>query len=71
MNDDLKNITKELILTSAIDDYAKKIGKSVSDVRDEIINSRAYNDLYNEETGLWTQGPDYFIDYFERVTNKK
>lgn len=26
-----------------------------------------YDALYDEETGLWTQGPDYFIDYFEQL----
>ena len=26
-----------------------------------------YDTLYDEETGLWTQGPDYFIDYFEQL----
>ena len=67
MSNDLKTVTIELILTAAIDDYAKKTGKSVSEVRNEVIESGAYDALYDEETGLWTQGPDYFIDYFEQL----
>ena len=67
MSNDLKTVTIELILTAAIDDYAKKTGKSVSEVRNEFIESGAYDALYDEETGLWTQGPDYFIDYFEQL----
>ncbi len=67
MSDDLKTVTIELILTAAIDDYAKRTGKSVSEVRNEIIESGAYDALYDEKTGLWTQGPDYFIDYFEQL----
>lgn len=67
MSNDLKTVTIELILTAAIDDYAKKTGKAVSEVRNEFIESGAYDALYDEETGLWTQGPDYFIDYFEQL----
>jgi len=69
MSSDLKTITKELILTAAIEDYAKRIGKSISEVRNDIIESGAYDALYDEDTGLWTQGPDYFIDYFEKLKN--
>lgn len=67
MSNDLKINTIELILTTAMDDYAKKAGKPLSDVRNEIIESGAYDALYDEETGLWTQGPDYFIDFFQKV----
>ena len=48
----------------------KKTGKSVSEIRNEIIESGAYDDLYDEETGLWAQGPDYFIDYFLKLQNR-
>ena len=29
--------------------------------------SGAYDALYDPETGLWTQGPDYFTDFFLRM----
>lgn len=45
-------------------------GKNVQDVRDEVIESGAYDALYDEDTGLWTQGPDYFIDYLEMLKSK-
>ena len=70
MNNDERLSTIELILAAAIDDYAKKTGKSVSEIRNEIIESGAYDDLYDGETGLWTQGPDYFIDYFLKLQNR-
>lgn len=71
MNEDLKIGTIELILTAAIDDYAKKTGKPVSEIRNEVIESGAYDALYDKETGLWTQGPDYFIDFFLKLKQKK
>lgn len=27
----------------------------------------AYDALYDFDTGLWTQGPDYFIDFFLKM----
>ena len=44
---------------------AKRTGKTVAEIRNDFIESGAYDALYDEETGLWTQGPDYFIDYYE------
>lgn len=67
MDDALRLNTIELILTTAIDDYAKKTGQSVENVRNEVIESGAYDALYDPETGLWTQGPDYFINFFEQM----
>lgn len=70
MNNDERLSTIELILTAAIGDYAKKTGKPIAEIRNEIIESGAYDDLYDEETGLWIQGPDYFIDYFLKLQNR-
>lgn len=64
MNNDTKITTAELILTNAIEDYAARTNKSIADVRDDIIESGAYDALYDFDTGLWTQGSDYFIDFF-------
>jgi len=64
LSNDIMMYTADLILTDAIEDYAQKTNQSVSDVRDEIIESGACDALYDFDTGLWTQGPDYFIDFF-------
>ena len=71
MNNDLRIGTVQLILTAAIEDYAERTGKTISEVRDEFIESGAYDALYDDETGLSSQGPDYFIDYYEQLTKVK
>ena len=71
MNKDLKVLTIQLILTNAISDYAKEKDKSISEVRDEFINTGTYDAIYDEETGLCTQGPDYLINFFEELKDKK
>ena len=71
MSNDMKVATIEMILTNAIEDYAIKTNQAISDVRDEVIESGAYDALYDFDTGLWTQGPDYFIDFFLKMKERK
>ena len=63
--------TADLILTMAIQDYSAKMNLSKAEVRNQIIESGAYDALYDPETGLWTQGPDYFTDYFLKMKECK
>lgn len=60
-----------MILTDAIEDYAQKTNQSIASVRNEIIESGACDALYDFETELWTQGPDYFIDFFLKKKAEK
>ena len=62
--------TANLILTMAIQDYSAKMNLSKAEVRNQMIESGAYDALYDPETGLWTQGPDYFTDFFLRMKEK-
>lgn len=32
-------------------------------------NSNAYKALFDYETGIWSEGPDYLMDFFETVLN--
>ena len=59
--------TADLIFTDAVQDYALRAHLPVSEVRDQMIESGAYDALYDFDTGLWTQGPDYFIDFFLKM----
>jgi len=71
MSNEIKVGTADLILTAAIADYSLKTNQPVSNVRDEMIESGAYDALYDFDTGLWTQGPDYFIDFFLKMKQKQ
>jgi len=57
----------DLILTDAIEDLAAESGLAKEDVRKDIMTSKAYDVLYDFETGFWEQGPAYFIDFFKRI----
>lgn len=67
----MKVCTADMILTAAIEDYAAETAQSISDVRDAIIESGAYDALYDFDTGLWTQGLDYFIDFFLKKDSQR
>lgn len=67
MSIEQKKFCADLILTDAIMDMAEEEGIPWQEARRKIINSEAYTALYNFETGLWTNGPDYFRDYYNRI----
>lgn len=67
MSIEQKKFCADLILTDAIMDMAAEEGMTWQEARGKIINSRAYMYLYDFETGLWANGPDYFRDYYSKI----
>ena len=60
----------DLVFADAVQDLVARTGQSEGAIRRQIIESGAYDALYDEATGLWATGPDAFIDFFERLCNK-
>lgn len=52
-----------MILTDAIMDE----GITWQEARNKILKSEAYTALYNFETGLWGNGPDYFRYFLKQM----
>lgn len=67
MNAEQKKFCADLILTDVIMDMAEEKKITWQETRSKIINSSAYMALYDFETGLWKNGPDYFRDYYNRI----
>ena len=57
----------DLILADAIEDLARENGEPKEVVRKANMTSKAYDSLYDFETGLWQEGPAYFIDFYKRI----
>lgn len=70
MKSDLKEPSAELILCAAIDDLARKTGISADEIRNDMIESGAYDALFDYNTGLWKEGPDYFADFYMSLKEK-
>lgn len=61
MNSGMMSQCADLVFANAMQDLAAKTEKDVATVRSAIIESPAFEALHNFETGLWKEGPDYFV----------
>ena len=59
----------DLVLTDAIEDLARDSHQSRDKIRKAIMTSEAYESLYDFESGLWQEGPAYFIDFYKKMEN--
>ena len=67
MSYDTMNVCAAMTLATAIEDMSEKQGKTVEEIRNEVLESKAYECLMDFESGLWGIGPDYFRDYYMRT----
>ena len=71
MNFEVMKTCADMIITAAIQDKAKRENRSIDSVRGELICSDAFEALYDFDTGLWQEGPDYFLSYYEGIKKGK
>ena len=64
---EIKAACADMILTDAIEDMAKDKGITVAEARDRMFSSKAVEVLYDFDSELWKEGPDYFRYYYEQV----
>ncbi len=61
----------DMTLANAIEDMAKEENLSLEEARNRILESKAYECLYDFETGMWMEGPDYFRDILRRTEPRR
>lgn len=61
----------DMVLSAAIDDLSLEKGITTLEARSEIVESGAYDALYDFETGLWMEGSDYFLEFVKKMQNRK
>lgn len=71
MTSDANTACADMVLADVIHDYALRSGQTEAEVRDRIIESGAYDALYDEQTGLWASGPEAFIHFFEQMQQRR
>lgn len=62
MGNDAKQQCADLIVTDVIQDFANQSGVPVAEVRNAVITSPLYEQLYDFDNGLWREGPDAIAD---------
>lgn len=60
----------DMILADAITDLSAQTGRSTSEIRNAIVESPAYEALYDFETNLWQEGPDYFTWFYGEMVEQ-
>ena len=60
MNLDAMQQCADLIVADVAQDAAMRTGRSTSEILELVVTSKAYELLYDFETGLWSEGPDAF-----------
>ena len=67
MSSDIKYTCADMILADAIEDLANEENISIEEARNRLLGSKAYDCLYDLESNLWMEGPDYFLDFYRIV----
>ena len=55
----------DMILADAIEDMALEEGITLEEARDRLLKSKSCECLYDFDSGLWMEGPDYFRYFYE------
>lgn len=70
-NDTLEDKQKEACaitnMRRMIEKYSEKTGKTFEDVFFQFANSSVYEALFDYDTEIWKEGPDYLMALFEDV----
>lgn len=64
MKEESREYVMNTIATLAIEDMAREMGISFEDFFKIFRRSRTYRVLYDDETGVWMNGPEYVKDLY-------
>ena len=68
---EVMSICADMILANAIEDMAEEEGITKAEARDAIVSSKAYSCLYDFDSKLWMEGPDYLRDFYRQCESEK
>lgn len=67
LSESVMNACANMVLTDVIEDFAAENNISIGEARDRLFASEACEGLYDFDTKLWAEGPDYFRSFYESV----
>lgn len=65
VNEDSKELAMEILCAMTIEDIAEETEGDIEEVYRTFRRSRTFEMLFDEETGLWLNGPDYVAYEYE------
>lgn len=61
-----KNAAAIMVMQRVLEIYSEKEAISLDEALMRFSNTPIYNALFDFETGLWMEGPDYILDLIKR-----
>ena len=61
-----KNAAAIMLMQRVLEIYSEKEAISLDEALMRFSNTPIYNALFDFETGLWMEGPDYILDLIKR-----
>lgn len=71
LNKDSLYMAMDMTVAMAAETYAQRTGQSTESVLLDLLGSRTADMLYDNETSLWTAGPEYVADEFANELKAK
>ena len=65
VTDQQKETCAILVMRSMLEIYSEKHNISFSEALERFANSPIYDGLFDFDTGLWAEGPDYLLSFYE------
>ena len=67
MKSDKLNLSIDMVISMAIRDFALQKKISEAESRNRIMSSNAVEVLYDPKSGLWAEGPDSFLNFYQQI----
>jgi len=61
-----KNAAAVMVMQRVVEIYSSNQGVTLDEALERFSSSVVYDALFDFETGLWKEGPDYILDLFQR-----
>lgn len=65
MSDESREYAMNLLATMVVQQRAERSGQSFEEEFSEFRRSKTFEMLYDPDTGLWMNGPDYISDEYD------
>ena len=69
ITDNQRESCSVLVMQKLLEKYSEKHKVAFDEAFSIFAKSKIYNQLFNYETRLWTEGPDYLLKLFEDNIN--
>ncbi len=66
-----KNAAAIMLMQRVLEIYSERHSVSINEALTRFSSTPVYNALFDYETGLWKEGPDYILDLFEKASRRK